>query len=208
MLIYVKHSVGKITDLEVQNHDTISSIDPQNQRLMLISSKIDDFDDNKMLSEYNIKQGDTLQLVVRLRGGGPAGFQFQDLSKSIKKTPWSKVSPRWRTASYGLNLEGYCKNCNCEAYNKDRVIVKWGYRDFDFYYNEHECLCPLCNKHVEPITCGFYNTHWKYEGVKKVKGCPPEEASCDWKFAEDDGYTTFKHDDVVSWYKLVIRIRP
>ncbi|CAG8538129.1 7705_t:CDS:1 [Diversispora eburnea] len=166
-------------------------------------------------------------------GPSPIGYQFQDLSKSIQKLPWSKskATPSWKLATHGLNLEGkfdvteiklrnkltfffhifsghkgYCKNILCEAY-ENRVIIMWGYRNFDFYYNEHKCRCPRCNKYVEPITCGFVNTHWKYEGVKKVKGHPPEKVRCDWKFAEDDGYTTFEREDIVSWQRLTISIK-
>ncbi|RHZ56127.1 hypothetical protein Glove_406g97 [Diversispora epigaea] len=119
-----------------------------------------------MLSKYNIKQGGTLHLLPFIGGGLnlEGKFDVTEIKLRNKLTFFFHIF---------FERKGYCKNCNCKAYNKDRVIVRWGYRDFDFYYNEHECLCPLCNKHVEPITCGFYNTHWKYEGVKKVKGCPP-----------------------------------
>jgi len=145
--------------------------------------------------------------VRRLRGGGLCFSPFQDLTKSTVVKPWADDAPSWRIAVNGLNLEGYCKNDSCKAYDKIRVIVQWGYRDFDFFKDEHKSKCPLCDKYVAPITCGFNNTFWKYEGFKKVAGEPPKEVKCDWIFANNDGYTTFEGEELVSWMNLVVKVK-
>jgi len=44
----------------------------------------------------------------------------------IKKFSKSNDIPDWRTVSPGLNLEGKCKNKECEAYNK-KVWSPLGY---------------------------------------------------------------------------------
>ena len=103
--------------------------------------------------------------------------------------------------------KGYCKNGCCEAHGKGRVMVKWGYRDFDFINDEHNCKCPICNKYIEPVTCGFSNTKWKYKGVIKKPGCPPEKISSDWQSVDGDGYTTFKRESNIQWNSLVIRVK-
>src|ERR1044072_2811698 len=72
--------------------------------------------------------------------------------------------------------KGDCKNNSCKAY-EHRVIVPWGYRDFDFFQDEHKSRCPLCNKYVTTVTCGFSDTFWKCEGSKRVDGNPPEEVN-------------------------------
>ncbi|CAG8588409.1 1857_t:CDS:2 [Diversispora eburnea] len=74
--ITIEQITGKATELEVESCENISSvkrkfqdkegIEPENQRLIFKDKPLDD---KKMLSEYNIKNGDTLHLVVRLRGG-------------------------------------------------------------------------------------------------------------------------------------------
>uniref|UniRef100_A0A1D1YQ01 Cysteine--tRNA ligase n=1 Tax=Anthurium amnicola TaxID=1678845 RepID=A0A1D1YQ01_9ARAE len=136
---------------------------------------------------------------------------FQDLTKPTVKIPWCKGRGRGKSCSYrkvacGLNLEGYCKNELCEAYDKHRVIINWGYKDFVYMLNEHECFCPLCGKYVTPITCGFTDTYWKYKGIKKLNGKPPEKVFCGWQFADSDGYTTFMNEDMVLWEGLTIEV--
>ncbi|RIA88067.1 hypothetical protein C1645_775882 [Glomus cerebriforme] len=135
---------------------------------------------------------------------------FQDLTKPTVKLPWRKgggKSCSYRKVSYGLNLEGYCKNKSCEAYNKHRVIMNWGYKNFVYMTNEHECYCPLCKEYVTPITCGFTNTYWKYKGIKKVIGEPPEKVFCGWQYADGDGYTTFADEEMVLWEGLTIEVQ-
>ncbi|RIB23199.1 hypothetical protein C2G38_2032966 [Gigaspora rosea] len=121
--------------------------------------------------------------------------------------PWKNDPPSWRIAYGGLNLEGYCKNKSCEAYNKGRVVIKWGYCDFNFFYDEHKSKCPLCKHYVSPITCGFADTLWRYEGLKKIDGEPPQGVDSGWIIATKDGYTTFESEELVSWMNLVIRVK-
>ncbi|RIA85831.1 hypothetical protein C1645_359127 [Glomus cerebriforme] len=123
--------------------------------------------------------------------------------------PWVDDSSSWRIAMNGLNLEGYCKNSSCEAHNEGRVIIEWGYNDFNFFHEQQKSRCPLCNDYVAPISYGLTNTFWKYTGLKKVGGRPPEKISCDWQFATDDGYTTFEDEklELVSWLDLTIQVK-
>ncbi|RUS27177.1 hypothetical protein BC938DRAFT_483622 [Jimgerdemannia flammicorona] len=96
-----------------------------------------------------------------------------------------------------------CTNDDCGAYSS-MVIIPWGQTNFDFYYDEHKSACPLCKKHVRPITCGFNNTWWKYSGSKKVgSGHPPQSVSSDWEYAKD-GYHYFDREKCgeVDWGRL------
>lgn len=137
------------------------------------------------------------------------GRDFVDVeSEDIEKTKWSSSAPDWRKACSGLNLEGYCTNSSCQAYNQSRVIHQWGYRTFDFFAQGHLCACPLCNEHIEAVTCGFSNCEWKASGRKRVANDkPPVDVPGKWRFAPDDGYTTFKNVNLVRWDKLVIEAR-
>ncbi|RHZ46788.1 hypothetical protein Glove_606g128 [Diversispora epigaea] len=93
------------------------------------------------------------------------------------------TSARRRPDSPYICWQGCCENI---IYETGRVIVKWGYRDFDFVKDEDKCKCPNCYNYVKLITCGFVNTKWKYEGVIKKLGSPSVDVSSDWKFTGDD----------------------
>jgi len=96
------------------------------------------------------------------------GIKFVDVSNQnamIEKN-FSKTAPAWRTAVSGLNIEGECKNVSCATYNK-MVIVKVGYGTFDLIFDEEKCKCPICQKFVAPITCGFTDCAYSISGMKK-----------------------------------------
>ncbi|GBB96305.1 hypothetical protein RclHR1_02720020 [Rhizophagus clarus] len=179
-------------------------VEIEQHRLIFAGKQLEDY---QTLGFYKIGNGSTIHLVVRLSGGGGFNFApFQDLSKPTLAKSWNTDAPSWRNAVNGLNIEGYCKNYSCKASGR-RVIVQWGYNDFDFFQDEHKSRCPLCEQYVTPTTCGFTNTFWKFQGSKKVDGKPPEKIDSDWKFAPSDKYTTFEGEDLVIWMNLVIKVR-
>ncbi|KAF8416883.1 hypothetical protein EV426DRAFT_625163 [Tirmania nivea] len=138
------------------------------------------------------------------------GRDFIDVeSENIVKRNWSSSAPDWRKACDGLNLEGYCTNSSCKAYNQSRVIHEWGYGTFDFFEQGHLCTCPLCGKHIEAETCGFTNCEWKASGRKRVANDkPPIDVPGKWRHAPSDGYITFEENvKIVRWDKLVIEAR-
>ncbi|CAG8458838.1 18098_t:CDS:2 [Acaulospora morrowiae] len=214
MQIFVK-TLNSTYTLEVDSHDTIfivkeklqdkQGIPPDQQKFIFAGIELED---QRTLFDYNIQRESSINSIRKLRGGGCFNLNlFQDLTKPTMVRPWNYDAPSWRIAVGGLNLEGYCKNKLCEAYNNGPVIIQWGYLDFNFFQDEHKSKCPLCNKYVAPITVGFRDTMWKYQGLKKVNGQPPEKVDSDWMYANDDGYTTFESDDLVSWMDLIIRVK-
>jgi hypothetical protein len=82
-----------------------------------------------------------LHLVIR-----PTG-EFVDLTdkSKAKDLKFSKNAPQWRTAGYGLNIEGICNNLDCVASNK-QVVCPMGYGVFDRNVDEAEVVCPMCRK--------------------------------------------------------------
>jgi|GEM_PF-2508941 hypothetical protein len=126
--------------------------------------------DSKTLKYYDIDDEDYVHIVLRLRGGGGDSIitkTFIDMdTKNTELKQWSKTAPDWRICSKGLCFEGLCENKNCKAYNQ-QVIVNMGIREFDYLYDMNLIWCPMCQKKVEPITCGFNNCYWKFAGQFK-----------------------------------------
>ncbi|RUS34392.1 hypothetical protein BC938DRAFT_480742 [Jimgerdemannia flammicorona] len=94
-----------------------------------------------------------------------------------------------------MNLEGICENLSCKAYNK-RIIHLWGRRDFDFVYDQHKCVCPICDRFVDPIACAFARTWWKFSGTKIPGGGRwAEDVNSTWRYAGDAHH---KFDETLS----------
>ncbi|CAG8574637.1 9654_t:CDS:2 [Paraglomus occultum] len=167
--------------------------------------------------EYNFENSSSTDLKSASQHSHLVGGTRFSKMEAIVERPWAAAAPEWRKATHGLNLEGCCQNHSCKAYNKGRVIDKWGYRrdgnvedgTFDFFRDEHLCKCPMCDNHFVPEICGFSNTWWKFKGCfKKKVGASSDKADSFWKYASDDVYTTFKDnaEDFAQWGKLKIMV--
>jgi len=190
-----------------------ASKDTENlERKILAVGKTPLLDNEKTLEDYNVTNDCDLALVELDMQGG-RGFNFANLSKeeALKVQDWSSSAPSWRVAKPGLCLEGFCRKTGCAAANK-QVVIPVGFGDFDVGDNVHEqSLCPKCGDYVDPITCGFNNCWWKFEGKKKnpaESGRPPSKCSSEWAFA-DNKYHYFDQNisGFVEWTKLVIYTR-
>lgn len=163
------------------------------------------------LEDYDIQGGSMLELVERGSSsrsfGGLIGLKFVDVSddQALQRIGWSRTAPSWRRARHGLCLEGLCKNNQCAAFNRT-VIMPVGYKKFDMLDDsvETRTICPACKKHVTPVTCGFNNCWWRYNGSQNVENSPSRPCSSAWREA-DDAYYRFdeQHGEHVSWKKLV-----
>ncbi|RHZ64240.1 hypothetical protein Glove_326g120 [Diversispora epigaea] len=162
-------------------------------------------------SSYSYAHSVPLMGAATIAFGPIGGIPLTDPSNKQKRTKrdWSSSAPVWRTAARGLSLEAHCYNSSCQAYNGGYVLVKWGYRDFDFFRNDRDVNCPMCGRHVQTENFGFYNTYYKVVGSKKdTPNGYFQEVDSGWEYAPTQHYTTFldSPDDLVYWGQLQIKV--
>lgn len=181
-----------VGDLKAMIQDK-EGIPPDQQRLIFAKRELDACNLHP-LSRY-LHPECTMHLVLRLRGGGNP---FADVTNgsALRKLNFSDDAPEYRTAKPGLNVEGYCRNQACAAFN-ELVICPLG---MVAYNVGGVCECPECESRVQPITCAFYRCEWMYDGVKTGG----EEVKSPWKQA-GELYERFDvAGNTISWDRLVL----
>ncbi|CAF2093859.1 unnamed protein product [Rotaria magnacalcarata] len=171
-------------------------------------------EDEQTLQSFGVETDSVLVLCysnVRSRNIGVLGARFADVSNaaSVQRLEWSKTAPHWRRTRCGLCLEGICINEQCKAFNQ-QVIMPVGYRKFDILLDLDDVttVCPICKSFVQPITCGFNNCWWRFQGIKKAENdarAAPKKCSSEWKQA-DNAYHCFEQSvsGTVTWNQLII----
>jgi len=149
-----------------------------------------------------------LHLVLPVQGGvSSPPFQFTDVSNNdgLQFEYFNPQAPRWRTCVEGLNLEGVCDNPGCQAY-KIAIIDPVGFGSFSL--KTDKAHCPECHVPFMPLTCGFCDCWWLFDG-RKAGLLGPEDVRGIWQEVGEDGYYGFEDaGNIVEWYSLVLSARP
>lgn len=172
MIVYIRTLTGKIIPLDVESSDTVETIKqyiqnaegipPDQQRLICRGRQLED---GRTLADYNIQRSQTIDMVLRLRGGGggdESGMAFSPMA-STEVSQWSTTAPDWRMVSPGLCIEGPCENPRCKAFGKSLVICNIGQNSFDLGQSDNP-PCPCCHKPVVPKTCAFNRCWYSWTG--------------------------------------------
>lgn len=174
------------------------------QRLLFSGMRLED---NQSLSAYKVGAGSTIHAALDLAGGSLVSpKRFADITNTAAKTtlPFNPLAPTWFNAEPGLNIEGYCCNAKCPAEGK-RVIDPWGMATFSL--TADRLSCPVCHTLGRPVTCGFYDCEWMYEGRKHAP--PALWVISDYETASSCMYTRFgEAGNMVAWDRLRVLARP
>ena len=64
---------------------------------------------------------------------------------------------------------------------------------------------PKCTQQIQPITCGFFDRVWAFDGRKVGKAGAIESVEGSWKAASDKQYHRFQEDNnQANWHMLVL----
>ena len=160
--------------------------------------------DSLLLSDYNIICNSVINCEHINNGGN---FKFIDVNntKGIKKLTIGKAKA-WRKYVQGLNLEGYCRNKKCKAYNK-KVICQMGYVEYVFKEDDNKVVCPICKEKIMPESCGFSKCIFIFSGKKYNNGRIEEINDNIWKLVKN-GYYSYDPDKtkIIDWESLKIKV--
>ncbi|RUS19990.1 hypothetical protein BC937DRAFT_86598 [Endogone sp. FLAS-F59071] len=112
--IFVRTLTGKTITLRVESSDNVDCVKkmiearehvPAKHQNLFFAGK--HLENDRTLSDYDIKKESLLHLTLRLPGGGWHPINFADLTNAdgLKVVAWSTTAPKWKTATNGLNLE-------------------------------------------------------------------------------------------------------
>ena len=170
------------------------------QRLVFAGGSLDN---SRTLSDYNIKEGSTFHLLLKLLGGGPPTLSFNSMEEeeSYDLVPASD-SPLWTHIRAGLNLQGHCKNPECEA-NGQIIWIQKGFGTFNMNKECEISSCPQCREIATDVNnCGFTCCIYSIKGETEC-GEKREKLACK---APDNKFLTFSasEDSAFKWRTLTI----
>jgi hypothetical protein len=152
----------------------VEGIPPDQLRLIIRGREM--ADDLRMIAEYGWFPDDTIQGVLKLRGGGgsvtPGGF-VDVRAGAMVSCRISDSAPRWRAVLPGLILCAACNNPNCAAHGREVLVSRQYVARYDII--GARLRCPECNTILPVTNCGFFDCDYEWSGA--VSGAAAPESS-------------------------------
>ena len=223
MVIYRYANNGHIFKMGVRHNEKVFDVNRKIMKIFGMSEKETSF----LFNAQSIKNStntfgelsskNTISIVVNdinnLIGAGSPPIDFVDVSsKIVKKLNFSKDAPRWIKVCKGLNIFGICTNKKCTANGKE-VIYKTILTEEGLLFCLNDEIvnirCPLCNKIIDPNTCGFWQCEYQFKG-KKIEDGEEKEYDSKTKETNDDDFEYFDpyENGKVRWILLNIFVLP
>ncbi|KAG1705045.1 hypothetical protein DVH05_005069 [Phytophthora capsici] len=204
--VFVKTLTNDNILIHCSSYDTVGSLKGKIQDKLNIARAVQcmvfaniKLADHLSLFHYGITNRSQIYLVRMMNGGGASRI-FVDLSgNSPRVEDFARKAPAYRRACRGLNIEGKCENPQCTAFRK-WIICPKGLLQFNVIRDE-DIKCPMCHSKVIPLSCGFYDCTWKFDGIQSNGENP---VISQWKDARGYKYHRFCPDKSVEWDSLLI----
>jgi hypothetical protein len=186
MKIFIKTLTFRTFCLDVESSDLIEDVMQKvferegipviQQRFIYCSKQLET---GRTLADYNIQSSGTIDLVLRLRGGG-GGFDLSNIKNGVYEShKWAVNDIPWNKCRYGLFVMGTCIFEKCQAKGQ-RVVHNYEMGEFNAEYITSDAKCPMC-KH-DGLTCpriganncvitfDGYNSQGEKEEIEKTFG--------------------------------------
>lgn len=189
---------------------------PGEYKFLLNGNRIGKHNQNQRLKELTNFTNNKIDVESEGITGGTSIMQFADVSKNkIKSLKFSKDAPSWRKVSVGLNIFGICQYPECEANEKEVVYIVYKNNgelpkegiSFNLGEESEKIICPICQKIIEPKTCGLWKCEYQFIGKKFEKGELIEYDSKPKETKEDEfEYFNYFESGASRWKELIIYV--
>ncbi|GMF13658.1 unnamed protein product [Phytophthora lilii] len=200
---------GKKTQVSFETNDTVANLKLKIQEIegipvheQILAFNNSRLDDCCLLAPCCIKKRSIVYLALKLnRVFLPSNVSSETCRGLTQVNNDLNNVPRWRIASEGLNIEGECTNRTCVAFHQ-MIIHSFHFESFNLVLGG-SILCPVCHFSVKPITCGYYNCAWKYEGIRKRDGV---SVTSPWTDTKESTYQNVS-PGCAQWRSLLIVVK-
>ena len=188
-------------------------------RLQLGSVRLED--DNRCLSDCNIRSKDKVNMSLLIRAGniqcGRISFTNAIIlageggsAEGITKMQMCDRGPRYHVVVKGLNFLAHCDKDDCLSQG-NIVVVNIGLKqdaiDLSYYLNK-KLICPVCDSQIPSARCTGMGLHWCRAFIEYKTADGKED---EYKLNVGDEFHKFastKIEDEVEYQYIRITLKP
>ncbi|CAL8123891.1 unnamed protein product [Orchesella dallaii] len=195
-LIRVKTLTCKVIEFHTMSNITIEDLKtkifkkegiPNDQQRLLYCGKW--LEDGRTIGDYTSERICTLELVLRLRGGG--SFSSVDLESNHVKGQAAAAQNKWEGYNVGLNSRGTCSNESCISHlsKSGQTYSRNGYGNCVLKSETSPFLCTACSWSFIPTNFIVSSARSLFRFRKT--GCAENQSTVLESFGGINNYSTF-----------------